>query len=408
MVDSDFEAALQSMQRDINCMTSEDRGTRRAAIVQVCNCLLAASKTTEEEAVRRLRVPKNPVALRAGCELNSTQRPFTLKQGDVIQVLEMVQLGERERVRFEKNGVECWCSVKAGDGGILLEEMEPLRTRGLIGGVDAKPGMLTFLLEKCQQPLARSLMDPVEKCRELASESIVKVVQAMSSAEDAGPIFEICMRVVVQRIGQKEVEEPAEEIRLKLLTLLLAFVELPSEVLSRDLLADHLGAVCNIAAKMSADPFPDIKKECATLVVQLAEVLPERTPHHSPQLARALLANTGHQHSRVRVATVLALHRLVLRGAETAYDELAPQFLVLTRDRASSVRAAMAEAVRLSTAWTAYIECRRSESAVHMDCIPYTEWPRRCSCAGGQLGGRLRRPARAHAVAAAPPAPGLR
>ena len=337
-VDPEFEAALQSMQRDINCLTSDDRAVRKAAITKVHSCLHAASKTEEIIPPRKFKVPKNPVALRGGYDMKSQQRPFTLRVGDVIEALEVRPMGDRERVQFEKNGVECWASVTAGDGGVLLQELPVQPSRGEVGGVAAKPGMLGFLLAKCQQPLARCLMDPVEKCRELAAETVVALVSLIKPAEDgaiATPLFEICLRVVSQRLGQKEVEEPAEEIRLHLVMMLRAFVSQPA--LDKAVLAESLGEVCRVVQKMAADPFPDLKKECALTCMQLVEKLPERIAHHAPPLARAMLTNTGHQHSRVRVATLKAMRLLVLHGADTCYDDLAPQLLVLTRDRSSQV-----------------------------------------------------------------------
>ena len=290
--------------------------------------------------MRRLQAPKNPVALRAEAGLKSQQRPFTLKAGDVVEVLEVREVEGRERVRFKRSNVDCWASVKAGDGGVLLEEVASEPVVSTVGGVPVKPGMLEFLLEKSQQHLARCLVDPVEKCRELAAHAIGKVLQLVA---DATSLFEICMRAISQRLGQKQVEEPAEEIRLHLIALMRAFIE--SGHVSDDAVGDNLDAVCTVLKKMSADPFPDVKKECATCAVTVVKAQAERSKHHAPALAKALLPNTGHQHSRVRTATVQAISVLVSNGAQSAWEELSPQLLVLTRDRTASVREAMAQAV---------------------------------------------------------------
>eukprot|EP01048_Picozoa_sp_COSAG05_P011712 COSAG05_NODE_1123_length_5793_cov_4.158588_1_plen_141_part_00 len=121
-------------------------------------------------------------------------------------------------------------------------------------------------------------------------------------------------------------------MELELLAFVVYFVSVEQAVL-----AESLGPVCMIIQKMAVDPFPDMKKECALACTALVEALPERLPHHAPALARVLLTNTGHQHSRVRVATVKAMRLLVLHGADTCYNDLAAQFLVLTRDRATQV-----------------------------------------------------------------------
>ena len=320
-------------------LTSEDRNTRKNAIGKVHECLRTAAET-EPKPVRRLQAPKNPVALRAEAGLKSQQRAFTLKAGDVVEVLEVRHVEGRERVRFRRSNVDCWASVRAGDGGVLLEEVPSEPVRATVGGVDVKPGMLEFLLGKCQQPLARCLIDPVEKCRELAAHAITDVLQLV---DDATALFEICMRAITQRLGQKQVEEPAEEIRLHLIALMRTFVQ--SGHVKMDALDDNLDAVSTVLKKMAADAFPDVKKECASCAIAVVAVQPERCKHHAAALAKALLPNTGHQHSRVRVATVEALSVLVSNGAEAAWEELAPQLLVLTRDRTASVREAMARAV---------------------------------------------------------------
>ena len=320
-------------------LTSEDRNTRKGAIGKVRECLRAAAQT-EPKQVRRLRAPKNPVALRAEAGLKSQQRPFTLQAGDVVEVLEMREVEGRERVRFRRSNVDCWASVKAGDGGILLEEVPSEPVRAAVGGVEVKPGMLEFLLGKCQQPLARCLIDPVEKCRELAAHTIMEILMLVS---DATALFEICMRAITQRLGQKQVEEPAEEMRLHLVELMRTFVQ--SGRVKTDTLGDSLDAMSTVLKKMATDPFPDMKKECATCAIAIVDSQPERSKHHAAPLAKALLPNTGHQHSRVRVATVQALSVLVSNGAEAAWEDLAPQLLVLTRDRTASVREEMARAV---------------------------------------------------------------
>lgn len=333
-MDSEFALALQSIQRDINCLTHDERGVRRQAIVKLREALLASARI-EADPVRRFEVPTNPVALRSAAELSSAPRSFMLKKGDVVEVLETQQVQGRHRLMFMWESVECWASERAGDGGVLLAEL-PSSQPGAVGGVVAQPGLLAFLLKACQIPLARCLLDHVEKCRELATETLVDIIAAV---DDADALFETCLPVVTQRVGLKQVDEPAEEIRLRLVAMLTAFVS--SKKVSAELMASKLDAICNVVNKMAADQFPDVKKECASCARALVAENPESIRHHAPGMAKAILLNTGHQHSKVRVASVLALGALVSNGAEAAFDDLAPQFLVLTRDRAALVREVM-------------------------------------------------------------------
>ena len=144
--DEDFNVVLQSLQRDINCLTAKDRAVRKQAITKLHKALVACTKVGAEPQ-RRFVVPKNPVALRSEAGLKSAPRNFTLKRGDVVLLLEQREVEGRQRVRFEKNGVDCWASINAGDGGVLLQETEPLMP-DTVGGVAPKAGMLEYLLGK--------------------------------------------------------------------------------------------------------------------------------------------------------------------------------------------------------------------------------------------------------------------
>ena len=116
----------------------------------------------------------------------------------------------------------------------------------------------------------------------------VEVIGVVGGADE---LFETCLPVFTQRVGLKQVEEPAEEIRLRLVAMLTAFVA--SRKVGAELLTSKLDAVCNIVVKMAADPFPDIKKECASCASALVAEHPEAIRHHAPNLAKAILLNTG-------------------------------------------------------------------------------------------------------------------
>jgi dynein assembly factor 5 len=333
--DSDFEMALQSIQRDINCLTHDERGVRKEAIVKLREALLASARINVDP-VRRFRVPKNPVALRAEADFKSEARAFMLQCGDTIEALETCMVQGRERVHFKWQDLDCWASLKAGDGGILLEEL-PGAKPGVVGTVTAQPGLLAFLLKAVHIPMIRCLMDSVEKCRELTADALVEII---AIADDVNQIFEVCVPVLTERVGLKQIEESAEEIRLRLVTLLTAFVA--SHKLNPELLASKLDAMCTVLKKMSADPFPEIKKACADCAISLVAEDPVNMRHHTPSIAKAILLNTGHQHSKVRNISVSALGALVSNGAEAAFEDLAPQLLVLSRDHSSSVRETVA------------------------------------------------------------------
>ncbi|KAK9808847.1 hypothetical protein WJX72_004932 [[Myrmecia] bisecta] len=104
--------------------------------------------------------------------------------------------------------------------------------------------------------------------------------------------------------------------------------------------------VAQIAALLCCaleDPYHEIKKLASTGVQQVAAsgLGPALQPH-LPALIAALLANFGHPHSRVRLASMQALDALVLQGVPTQLmsEMIAPSIRTLADDKTAAVREA--------------------------------------------------------------------
>jgi dynein assembly factor 5, axonemal len=55
------------------------------------------------------------------------------------------------------------------------------------------------------------------------------------------------------------------------------------------------------------DPFPEVKKESCLCASKLAKAIPQYFHMQSESLIKPLLVTLTHQHSRVRIAAVLAI-----------------------------------------------------------------------------------------------------
>jgi dynein assembly factor 5, axonemal len=72
-------------------------------------------------------------------------------------------------------------------------------------------------------PLVHVFSDPVEKCRELAIVTVTELVRTISEPSE---LLQYVVPSLVQRLGQPEIVESSEELRLKLVELVTAFIDL--------------------------------------------------------------------------------------------------------------------------------------------------------------------------------------
>ena len=79
------------------------------------------------------------------------------------------------------------------------------------------------------KPLLKIFYDPVEKCRELSVSTVTDVVQKISQPHE---FLQYILPTLVQRLGQQELVEPSEEIRLQLVGLLHSLVVLCGKKIS--------------------------------------------------------------------------------------------------------------------------------------------------------------------------------
>lgn len=194
-------------------------------------------------------------------------------------------------------------------------------------------------------PLLKLFSDPAEKCRELA---VAMVSTFLTNAvEDGADLFQAVVPVLVSRLAKLPFPEPAEEMRLALVSLLDEFLkrrECGAEVTTL------LPELCDIAAHAAADSFPDVKKATSVVIQRLCKLARRQMHAHVEPLLGASLQNLNHQHSRVRLAALRAVGSLMrcVTGADALKifaERVAPAVRVVTHDRTGSVRKARCEVI---------------------------------------------------------------
>lgn len=116
------------------------------------------------------------------------------------------------------------------------------------------------------KPLLKCLSDPMERCRETSIGTITEFIRCVPKPEESLPYLMPCL---AQRFGEKEILEPAEELRLMAVEMLTLTVEVCGKHL-----APYLNEVMSILQRTIVDPFPDVKRESCKCAVNFAKCVP--------------------------------------------------------------------------------------------------------------------------------------
>ncbi|XP_067912661.1 dynein axonemal assembly factor 5-like [Heterodontus francisci] len=198
-------------------------------------------------------------------------------------------------------------------------------------------GVQQQLLASLLRPLLRCLSDPAEHCRELAAQTLADFMRAVPQPHQSLPHL---IPAVVQRLGQQELVEPAEEQRLALLQLLVLTVE----VCGRKL-ASYLEDMVTILQKTIVDPFPEVKKKSCECAAKYAKFTPETFHMQSESLIKPLMQTISHQHSKVRVAVIQATGTVIQYGNGKSVDDVLSHLAQRLFDDAPLVRQAVTDVV---------------------------------------------------------------
>ncbi|XP_030646767.1 dynein assembly factor 5, axonemal [Chanos chanos] len=183
------------------------------------------------------------------------------------------------------------------------------------------------------KPLLKCLSDPMERCREIAIQMIGEFIRCVPKPEDSLPYL---MPSIAQRLGGKDIVEPAEELRLSMMEVLSLIVE----VCGRQL-APYLDDMIKILQRTIVDPFPDVKKESCKCTVSFAKNVPEHFHMQAESLVKPLMQTISHQHSRVRTAVTEATGAVIQYGTGKNLDDVLSHLAQRLFDDSPQVRKAV-------------------------------------------------------------------
>ncbi|CAL8304585.1 unnamed protein product [Merluccius merluccius] len=187
------------------------------------------------------------------------------------------------------------------------------------------------------RPLLKCTSDPMERCRETAIAMLSDFIRCVPRPEDSLVYLMPCL---TQRLGGKEIAEPAEELRLSMVEMLSLTVEVCGKQL-----APYLDDVITILGMTIADPFPDVKKESCKCTVLFAKCVPDHFHMQAESLVKPLMQSISHQHSRVRVSVVEATGAVVQHGTGKHVDDVLSHMAQRLFDDSPQVRKAVTAVV---------------------------------------------------------------
>ncbi|XP_065109082.1 dynein axonemal assembly factor 5 [Paramisgurnus dabryanus] len=174
--------------------------------------------------------------------------------------------------------------------------------------------VLQEVFECLLKSLLKGLSDPTEACREKTIQIITAFIRSVPKPEDTLPYL---MPALAQRLGGKEILEPAEELRLALMEMLALVVD----VCGRHL-APYLDDVMKVLQRTITDPFPEVKKESCKCTISFAKCVPDHFHLQAESLLKPLLQTVSHQHSQVRVSATQAIGALIQYSAGKNVDDV--------------------------------------------------------------------------------------
>ncbi|XP_074552726.1 dynein axonemal assembly factor 5 [Halichoeres trimaculatus] len=183
------------------------------------------------------------------------------------------------------------------------------------------------------KPLLKCLSDPMERCRETAITTISEFIRCVPKPEESLPYLIPCL---AQRLGEKDIQEPAEELRLSAMEMLTLTLEVCGKHL-----APYLNEMINILQRTIVDPFPDVKKESCKCAVSLAKSVPEHFHLQAESLIKPLMQTISHQHSRVRVSAIEATGAVIQHSTGKNVDDVLSHFAQRLFDDSPQVRKAV-------------------------------------------------------------------
>ncbi|KAK5856297.1 hypothetical protein PBY51_007905 [Eleginops maclovinus] len=162
-------------------------------------------------------------------------------------------------------------------------------------------------------------------------------IRCIPKPEESLPYLMPCL---AQRLGEKEIMEPAEELRLLAVEMLTLTVDVCGKHL-----APYLTEIINILQRTVVDPFPDVRRESCKCTINVAKSMPEHFHMHAENLLKPLMQTISHQHSRVRVSVIEATGAVIQHSNGKNVDDVLSHLAQRLFDDSPQVRRAVTAVV---------------------------------------------------------------
>ncbi|XP_070187800.1 dynein axonemal assembly factor 5-like isoform X2 [Littorina saxatilis] len=207
--------------------------------------------------------------------------------------------------------------------------------------IKRKPALQTADLDpifsEILKPLLKTFSDPVEKCRELSIGIVHGFFEKVSDPEER---LSYVFPILVQRLGQQEMVETSEEIRLQLMELMSLLIDKAGPKLPA-----YLEDSMKILQRTLMDPFPDVKRESCKCASKIAKAIPQYFHMVSEMLIKPLQTSITHQHSKMRVLTVTTIGDVLQYGNGKSVDQVTSHLAQRLFDQVPAVRKAVIQVV---------------------------------------------------------------
>mmetsp|Transcript_50355 Transcript_50355/g.64545 ORF Transcript_50355/g.64545 Transcript_50355/m.64545 type:complete len:439 (-) Transcript_50355:2091-3407(-) len=182
-----------------------------------------------------------------------------------------------------------------------------------------KETLEVFFVRYLRDILVRSFSDEVEFCRECSFKLVYMFATDILSKAELGALAEVCIPILVEKVGVSPPLETTEEIRLLAMQLVDLFI-VDSNILTKVLKSnDKLGeGITTILTRSLGDLYPEVKRLCSMAVRHLVANFPVLAITHGVDLMKSSVLNLGHQHAKTRQLTIQALGQLILCCAGAA------------------------------------------------------------------------------------------
>lgn len=163
---------------------------------------------------------------------------------------------------------------------------------------------VVLLFDQAYLHIIKCYADKYESCRCLAVEIISNLLRTLP---ENGYYVEVIVPVIVRRIGQKEIIEDSEELRLQLVQQLLQIIDkFAVNELKGDQLKNSYNDIIDVLLKTLRDPYVNVQRECCSIVRSLANATPS-FHCRAESLADPLIMLLKHRQWLSRIEAIKAL-----------------------------------------------------------------------------------------------------